>query len=316
MIYVYEEFAEPSRRQILAELSTGSKNVRELVCATKLKQPNLSTHLARLKGKGIVRATKTGREVYYSLANPEIESFVVNALSKTLTRPAPITLDAAAESYTTYALSGDEQACSEILDALFADQIGIIDLYLGLIVPVMRQVGLKFANQEISTAQEHMASAITERMMMRIVQHYSTGRKVERTAILGCGPNSWHTIGLRMASDYLRTCGWRTMFLGANVPHECFISTVESSKPDIVLLSCKTDEGVQSGLTLVKELNSMRSKQFAFCIGVGGCCAADHQNEFMAEGADFITNNLQVFAEEVVPCIEKHGKLKKGRCCE
>ena len=218
----------------------------------------------------------------------------------------------ASERYASSALAGDEQACSEILEALLAEQIKIVDLYLGLIVPAMRIVGQKFANKEITTAQEHMASAITERMMMRIVQHYSTSKKVERTAVLGCGPDSWHTIGLRMASDYLRTCGWKTLFLGANVPHECFVSTVTSTKPDVVLLSCKANDGVMSGLSLVQELNSLRSKELSFCIGVGGCCAAEHRTEFIAAGADFINNNLEIFANEIVPCIEKKGKAPKN----
>ncbi len=311
MIRVYEEFAESSRRQILAELVDGSKNVRELVSATQLKQPNLSSHLARMREKGILTATKTGREVYYSFATPEIKEVVSKALAKQLTTPCHTCLDEASQQYAKAAVNGDENDCSEILDSLFAAKTTMIGIYQGLIMPAMRYVGYWYSEQKIDAAQEHMASAITERMMMRIVQHFATSKKVDRTAILGCGPGSFHVIGLRMASDYLRICGWKTLFLGGNVPHRCFISQVSQHKPDVVLLSCKAEDGLASDLELIGLLNAIRTKEERFCIGVGGCCAGKHRDEFLAAGADFISTDLETFANEVVPCIEKKGKAPK-----
>ncbi len=312
MIRVYEELADTSRRQILAELIGGSKNVCQIVKATCLKQPNVSNHLARMRERGILRATKSGREVFYSISSPEIEAVIAQALVKRETQTCPPTWEDAAELYSKAAVQGDEAGCAVILEKLIGSNACIIDLYQKLIVPAMRNVGYWYYDQTIDAAQEHMASAITERMMSRIVQAYATSKKLDKTAILGCGPNSWHVIGLRMASDYLRICGWKTLFLGANVPIACFLSTVAHQKPNVVLLSCKAEDGLVGGIDLVKALNEVRSKKEYFSIGVGGCCAGKHKDELVAAGADFICTDLETFASVIVPCIEKKGKPPKA----
>ncbi|MDR3688973.1 MAG: metalloregulator ArsR/SmtB family transcription factor [Fimbriimonas sp.] len=310
MIHVYEELAETSRRQILAELLHGPRNVSEIVAATAMKQPNVSSHLARMRGKGILRATKNGREVYYSIANPEVETVIAAALARRI-KSTDISFEEAVVLYGNAAVQGDETTCSETLDKLFAANASIVDIYQKLIVPVMRNVGAWYGEQTIDAAQEHMASAITERMMARIVQVFATSKQTDKVAVLGCGPNSWHTIGLRMVSDYLRVRGWKTLFLGANVPQSCFLSQVAQHRPNMVLLSCKAEDGLESGLSLIRSLGETRCKENCFAIGVGGCCAGRHRQEFMAAGADFICTDIVTFAEEIAPVIEKKGKLPR-----
>ena len=65
-----QALAEPSRRAILESLRFGQKSVTELVVATRLKQPNVSNHLAKMRVQNIVRAERIGRQVYYSIAMP------------------------------------------------------------------------------------------------------------------------------------------------------------------------------------------------------------------------------------------------------
>ena len=65
-----QALAEPSRRAILENLRFGQKSVSEIVAATELKQPNVSNHLAKMREQGIVRASRLGRQVFYSIAMP------------------------------------------------------------------------------------------------------------------------------------------------------------------------------------------------------------------------------------------------------
>jgi DNA-binding transcriptional ArsR family regulator len=62
--------AERSRRALLENLRNGQKAVTELLCATQLKQPNVSNHRAKMRMQGIVRAERIGRQVYYPVAMP------------------------------------------------------------------------------------------------------------------------------------------------------------------------------------------------------------------------------------------------------
>src|SRR5262249_41955731 len=87
--------AEPSRRMILETLRFAPKTVSELVQATHLKQPNVSNHLAKMREHGIVRAERSGRHVYYSIAMPvadlllRLHEFTARALQQSVP-PSPL----------------------------------------------------------------------------------------------------------------------------------------------------------------------------------------------------------------------------------
>ena len=291
MIHVYEELGDTSRRRLLGELCTGPKTVTDLVSATCMKQPNVSTHLARMKVKGIVRAEKVGRQVFYSLMSAEVEAIVKSALTK---RDMHVTccLKEASANYATAATNGDESSCAEIVDLAIRAKMPLLDIYQELLGPAMILVGAWYRAEKIGTAQEHMASAITERMMARVMQSVMPAKNVDRTALLGCGPNSWHVIGLRMLGDYLTVSGWRTLFLGANVPHNCFLKAVDQNQPDLVLVSCVAQDGFDGGLSLIRELSGRRSSTYRFTIGVGGPCVCMNREAFLEAGADFTCSSL------------------------
>ncbi len=310
MLNVYEELGETSRRQILAELRTGPKNVTEIVSRTGLKQPNVSNHLARMRLKTIVRAQKVGRQVYYSLATPEIEAVVNSAFAQSGERPASLNTDEMAKQYAKAAINGDEQACSDILDVAFRNSMSLLDIYQDVLSPAMALVGTWYKVEAIDEGQEHMASNITERMMARTVQVTGPTRRHNKVALLGCAPNSWHVIGLRMISDYLRYCGWRTLFLGANVPMRSFLAAVEQHRPHMVLLSVSSVEGIDPTLEMLRELNALRqSGRAKFVLGVGGSVVSMHPGKFATAGADFSSRDLRAFALEFLPEIERSGSV-------
>lgn len=66
----------PLRLRILLLLQTSDHVVRELVKALDKSQPLISQHLRVLKKAGLVTATRSGREVVYSLASPRIIDIV------------------------------------------------------------------------------------------------------------------------------------------------------------------------------------------------------------------------------------------------
>jgi methanogenic corrinoid protein MtbC1 len=301
MINVYEELGDTSRRQILAELRAGHRNVSEICEATDLKQPNVSNHLARMRARGIVRATKSGRQVYYSLATPEIEAIVNSVFTQPELRAADVHLGELAKEYARAAVQGDEQTCSEIMDAAFRAQVSLIEIYEDLLAPAMTMVGNWWKVEAIDEAQEHMASAVTERMLARTSQIMGPMRRHGRVALLGCAPNSWHVIGLRMIGDYLRLHGWRTLFLGANVPVKSFITTVRNHRPTLVLLSCAAEESAPDTEALLKELVRVRDRRQPYTIGVGGAMVNQDPARFLSAGADFAAKDLRSFATEHLP---------------
>jgi DNA-binding transcriptional ArsR family regulator len=69
---VLKTLASPRRLEILHVLARGPIEVGRLAEAIGATQPNVSQHLAMLRGAGVVEAERDGREVRYRLADPDV----------------------------------------------------------------------------------------------------------------------------------------------------------------------------------------------------------------------------------------------------
>jgi DNA-binding transcriptional ArsR family regulator len=64
--------ADPIRRQVLLLLLAGPSYPNELLAEIETSQPNLSNHLGCLRGCGLVRTEREGRQVRYELASERL----------------------------------------------------------------------------------------------------------------------------------------------------------------------------------------------------------------------------------------------------
>jgi DNA-binding transcriptional ArsR family regulator len=69
---ILKTLASPRRIQILHALADAPMEVGRLADALGASQPNVSRHLAVLRGAGLVESERRGREVRYCLADPDV----------------------------------------------------------------------------------------------------------------------------------------------------------------------------------------------------------------------------------------------------
>jgi DNA-binding transcriptional ArsR family regulator len=69
---LFRGFADPSRLSILEALRQGPLSVSDIVQATRMKQPNVSSHLACLRDCGLVAVEARGRYAYYRLSDERV----------------------------------------------------------------------------------------------------------------------------------------------------------------------------------------------------------------------------------------------------
>ncbi len=69
---VLKTLASPRRLEILHRLFAGTCEVGRIAADIGASQPNVSQHLAVLRGAGLVEAERDGREVRYRLADPDV----------------------------------------------------------------------------------------------------------------------------------------------------------------------------------------------------------------------------------------------------
>ncbi len=73
--------AAPLRIAIVMELAQGPKYVHQIVETLGVTQPLVSQHLRVLRGAGIVRGARSGREISYSLIDDHIAHIVTDAVN-------------------------------------------------------------------------------------------------------------------------------------------------------------------------------------------------------------------------------------------
>lgn len=309
MLDLVKELVEPSRRAILSELKTGPKTVGDLVASTGLKQPNVSNHLARLKGKKILKSSKVGRKVYYSYGDPEIARAALSLIRSPMTSERKVEFgDETTRAFTRAACQGDESVCTEMVDSLIRSEQTLLHIYARLFAESLEMIGQWWSVKAIDEGQEHLATAIIERLMARVLHSASPTKNRPHKALLGCVEGNWHSIGIRMISDVMRLAGWKTIYLGANVPTPAFLAAVKEHSPSVVMVSCSQDAHIEAGLSLISSLREAKSEE-PLVIGTGGHGFASRHSDVIAAGADFCCRDVSQFSEIILPrlCDEEAG---------
>jgi DNA-binding transcriptional ArsR family regulator len=78
---LFRGLADPTRLAILRHLTAGEARVVDLTTTLGLAQSTVSGHLACLRDCGLITARPEGRQVFYSLARPELLDLLTAAES-------------------------------------------------------------------------------------------------------------------------------------------------------------------------------------------------------------------------------------------
>lgn len=69
---VCKAIADPKRLLIINELRDGPRSVGDIALALGFSQPNTSQHLAIMRERGILTASRSGSTIYYSMRSPKV----------------------------------------------------------------------------------------------------------------------------------------------------------------------------------------------------------------------------------------------------
>ncbi|HEU4658194.1 MAG TPA: B12-binding domain-containing protein, partial [Capillimicrobium sp.] len=123
-----------------------------------------------------------------------------------------------ADAYLRALLARDGRAARGAVESALGSGASIPDVYLGVLQPALHAVGDCWAREDITVADEHFASAVTESIIGALGPRVRGEPSDGRLAVLTCTPEERHCIGLRMLSDLLQSEGWEVLDLGASLP--------------------------------------------------------------------------------------------------
>ncbi len=147
-------------------------------------------------------------------------------------------------TYLSAVLAGNRIAAQDaVFDALDRGAT-VRQVYLDVFQPALYTVGQMWETGQLSVAQEHLATAITQAILSGIYARVPLATSGLRRAIVACLAGNYHEIGPRMLADFLQMAGYDTRFLGANTPTDSLLAMIDEVKPDVVGLASTTQEQV------------------------------------------------------------------------
>lgn len=141
------------------------------------------------------------------------------------------------EQWVQACMAFDEKRARDILNQAFAlyspEHVCFAILQTGL-----HEIGEGWFRGQITVQQEHFASALALQRLQALLLASPPPTRPERI-LVGCAPEDDHTFSPLLIAFLLRRQGWDALYLGANVPVAQMERTIETTHPDLVVMSAQ-----------------------------------------------------------------------------
>lgn len=182
-------------------------------------------------------------------------------------------------------LSGSRQNVQSLLHACQSNHVVYDQFAVEIAQPAMYEIGRRWQRNEVSVAQEHLATALCQYALADYYGKTSPKAPNGRTALFACVEGNHHTLGIRILSDHFELNGWTAQYLGANVPTSHLLQHIDLWKPDIIGLSVSLPQHVRTARAIVPALKAELG-QHAPHILMGGITPNQLDGLWRAIGAD------------------------------
>ena len=157
----------------------------------------------------------------------------------------------------------DEELAHELLDRLLGMH-GLERAIRDALLPYLRDLGERWARNEVSVAQEHFASRLIEARLLALARGWNRGPG--HRAVLACPPGEQHTLPLVCFGLVLRNHGWRNVYLGADTPPSTLHMAADTVSADVVVLAGVSEERFAP---IAKDLRGLARKCELVLAGAG-----------------------------------------------
>ncbi|MBL1083706.1 cobalamin B12-binding domain-containing protein [Streptomyces actinomycinicus] len=151
----------------------------------------------------------------------------------------PVATTAVVERLWQAVSDGDEHGAARVVHDALAEGTSEEALLLDVIAPVQERVGVEWAADRITVAQEHAATAINERVIASLAHRPDSRRNTGHRGrvVVSCVDGEWHALPARLVAEVLTLHGWRVDYLGAQTPTPHLVAHLHLTNPAAVLLS-------------------------------------------------------------------------------
>lgn len=196
-------------------------------------------------------------------------------------------------SYLRTQLGGDRRAALQFIEEALRDGASPDDVRCHVVQAAQREIGRLWQEDQISIAQEHMATAISQLALAHLFQHAQFRDRVGKKILVACVPGEHHEFPARLLADTLDVAGYDVRFLGADVPLDSLLRAIETEHPDAVALSVTMVFNLQSLRDTVRTVRARSVQQVPIAIGGNAFGTTPELAEGI--GAELVATDAQGF---------------------
>lgn len=205
--------------------------------------------------------------------------------------PRDISLMEIKNSFQTALINGNHRKCLTLAKDYIKSPADLENFYLQIIQPAMYDIGMLWELGNISVAQEHLASAITGRVMASMDLPTNENITYRGKIIVTCSPNEFHELGAWMLSDVFELDGWEVQYLGANTPQNDLINQIRDFNPDLLAISVTMPFNIEKARDVIFAIRNEPDLQ-NIKILVGGLVFNNSMELWKSIGADSVASNI------------------------
>jgi methanogenic corrinoid protein MtbC1 len=168
------------------------------------------------------------------------------------------------EEYLQALASGDRGRAWDVVAGLQESGAAPLDVMAQVIAPAQAQVGVLWATDAWSVAQEHAATAVSESVLARLGAQIPTAEETASPVVVSCVEQEWHALPALLVAEHLRAAALPVSYLGANASAEHLVRHVHETAPRAVALSCS----LSASLPLVRrQIEAVRATGTPVVVG-------------------------------------------------
>jgi methanogenic corrinoid protein MtbC1 len=213
--------------------------------------------------------------------------------------------EALEQQYLTCLLKPDLGGARALIDDALGAGLPAREAYLRVVAPAMYEIGRLWETAQISVAQEHLATQISQIVLAGLGLHLPPRGDVgrSRVAIVASSPGELHALGTQMVGDFLEIQGWEVLALGADVPAPELVALADERGAALVALSTALPGHL---LSVTRTCQLLRQLDRTPHIVVGGRAYGGDAGLARAVGADafapdpdaLLTHLAEVFTDD------------------
>ncbi len=127
----------------------------------------------------------------------------------------------------------DEAHFREVI-SISIGELGLVDTFTKIVYPFLEKIGVLWQIGTITPAQEHFISNLIRNIIIFETEKLKV-KPEGKSAVLYLKTGERHEIGLLLSNFILRKKGFKTFYLGMDVPDEDLRSILSTVQPDLTL---------------------------------------------------------------------------------